>query len=438
MLRAARLSALLCAFLPGIGACAGFPLRAPDLSPAPAVEIPEIRSEKRGVGYWTPDDKKPWSMPAKTIDDMKAAWVYNWGPAGRNGEDGIKAGFVPMIWDEKDANPKAIGKIKAAGYDTLLGFNEPDNDGQADMTVGQAIELWPVLEKSGARLGSPAPAGHEEWLDEFMAGAKKRGYRVDFTCIHWYGDVIQPDAVNQLRDYCRRTWKKHGLPVWVTEYSGPNWAWHSGPATMEDNARFARDSCLVLDSLPFVERYAWFMLGAGARNGDDYAPTSLYLTLDKPAPAGIAYRDAYLRKDLGFKWRAYKGKWESLPELAALKPDAEGTCIGFDAGAPEFGERQEYAISFEGCLQVAEDGVYSFHLGTKDSSLSIGDELVVRHGIAERAPESSGSIGLKAGRHRFKVEYLGKFGGWWEGLKIWMSGPGQERQGIPLDSVFLP
>jgi hypothetical protein len=41
---------------------------------------------------------------------------------------------------------------------TILGFNEPDLAGQANMTVGQALDLWPRLQATGRRLGSPAVA----------------------------------------------------------------------------------------------------------------------------------------------------------------------------------------------------------------------------------------------------------------------------------------
>ena len=40
----------------------------------------------------------------------------------------------------------------------LLGFNEPDLAEQANMTVEKALELWPRLEATGMRLGSPAVA----------------------------------------------------------------------------------------------------------------------------------------------------------------------------------------------------------------------------------------------------------------------------------------
>jgi hypothetical protein len=44
-----------------------------------------------------------------------------------------------MIWDEQDVNSTALAQAKASGATTLLGFNEPDHTGQANMSVEQAL-----------------------------------------------------------------------------------------------------------------------------------------------------------------------------------------------------------------------------------------------------------------------------------------------------------
>lgn len=68
----------------------------------------------------------------------------------------------------------------------MLGFNEPDGRDQANMSVERALDLWPELEAAGVMLGSPAAVkGTKPGMTEFMAGAKSRGYRVDFVAVHW-------------------------------------------------------------------------------------------------------------------------------------------------------------------------------------------------------------------------------------------------------------
>src|SRR5207249_3723301 len=99
----------------------------------------------------------------------------------------VDAEFVPMIKHGKDANGwyfdkvmalKAGGKVKC-----LLGFNEPERKDQGNTTVEEAVAKWPMLERTGLRLGSPAvssDAAGKKWLDAFMQQAEERKLRVDF------------------------------------------------------------------------------------------------------------------------------------------------------------------------------------------------------------------------------------------------------------------
>ena len=57
-----------------------------------------------------------------------------------------------MSWG-KNSPPKVN-----ATNPVLLGFNEPDRSDQSNMTVEEAIALWPQLVQKSNRLGSPAVA----------------------------------------------------------------------------------------------------------------------------------------------------------------------------------------------------------------------------------------------------------------------------------------
>ena len=102
------------------------------------------------------------------------------------------------------------------------------------MTVQQALDLWPHLMATGMRVGSPAtaadPSLRGSWLEEFMDGAKALGYRVDFVCVHWYGEEFDIDgAVNRLKNFLQAVHHKFQLPIWLTEYSLIRW---SNPPTI--------------------------------------------------------------------------------------------------------------------------------------------------------------------------------------------------------------
>ena len=89
-----------------------------------------------------------------------ASWYYNWSatPHGIDTPAGVT--FVPMIKDSSDVNAATLNEVKSEGH-YLLGFNEPDVANEANMSVSQALALWPQLEATGMQLGAPAVSWHQ-------------------------------------------------------------------------------------------------------------------------------------------------------------------------------------------------------------------------------------------------------------------------------------
>jgi lysophospholipase L1-like esterase len=232
-----------------------------------AVQAPSAARfrNKKGVG----DDDPP---APEAVDATGSHWYYNWKPAPSPGS--IHAEFVPMLWGGRHLNADLHDAVQS-GAKELLAFNEPDSETQGNVTVEQAIALWPKLEATGMRLGSPATTTGSPWLDRFMAEAAARRLRVDFLCLHWYGDITAPDPVGALQKYLQGYWDRYHLPIWLTEYSGADFSFHRRRTTVEDNARFAADSAAMLEQLPFVERYAWFGT-AWTPDSKDYPTSGLY------------------------------------------------------------------------------------------------------------------------------------------------------------------
>ena len=127
-----------------------------------------------------------------------------------------------MIWGPGSVTTSNLNRAKESGK-VLLGFNEPDFASQSNMSVTQALDLWPQLQATGLRLGSPAVATGGAtaggWLDRFMTGARERGLRVDFITLHWYGSDFSTAAVNHLASYIRAVHDRYQLPIWLTEYA---------------------------------------------------------------------------------------------------------------------------------------------------------------------------------------------------------------------------
>ncbi|MDX8035394.1 sigma-70 family RNA polymerase sigma factor [Lentzea sp. BCCO 10_0856] len=252
-------------------------------APPPPV-TPVAASAKKGVSTWN------FNGVGKALTDVRAEWYYNWAvhPDGIATPPNVE--FVPMIWGTKFTDDATLARAKANGK-VLLGFNEPDFPDQANMTPEQALDLWPKLAATGLRLGSPAVAHSGDkaggWLDRFMTGAAQRGLRVDFIAVHWYGSDFSEAAVGHLKNYLDAVHRRYGKPMWLTEYSLIDFS--SGSArypTQAQLAAFARGSSAMMESLPYVERYAWFALPA------DKPGTGLYAPGGTPNEAGAAYRDA--------------------------------------------------------------------------------------------------------------------------------------------------
>ena len=221
------------------------------VSGRPPIEpTPKYDGSKKGIGQ---DGR---NIP-EAVEALGCSWYYNWKSRPFSEDLGVHAEFVPMIWDGVDLDVN-LADAKASGATNLLGFNEPDNQGQANMTVAEAVIQWPKLMATGMRLGSPATKTAAKWLDDFMAEAKQKNLRVDFLCLHWYGDITKPNAVESLQEYLQEYWERYHLPIWLTEFSGADFDYHQRKTTVQDNAAFAAAAGTMLEELPFVERYAWF------------------------------------------------------------------------------------------------------------------------------------------------------------------------------------
>jgi hypothetical protein len=212
---------------------------------------------KIGIGTW---EKDSLGTALNNVDQVNFSWYYTWQytPLWDNDSTLENATFVSMMRDETHM---AALESFPAGAGTLLGFNEPD---QANMTVEQALALWPDLMATGKRLGSPAPTmggvlGENSWLGRFMSQAEAMNYKVDFIAVHYYSDSKN---VGAFQAYLEAIYKQYGKAIWVTEWTLAEWS-NPGRFTAQEQADFAKAATLMLDDLPFVERHSWFASYAG-------------------------------------------------------------------------------------------------------------------------------------------------------------------------------
>ena len=283
---------------------------------------------------WRWTGKKGWAGAVQPL--VEPSWSYDWDNVATSTLD---SEYVPMrhnlYWD---SYANVDGKKQSLD---ALGFNEPDQANQANMTVDQAITEWPNLMASGLRLGSPAPSdGGLNWLYSFIDRADALGYRVDYVAVHFYqGGWNAGQYYNWLQAIHQRT----GRPIWITEFNnGANWT--CCYPTLASQAQTISEFLDMLNGAPFVERYAIYNWV-----GDNRAMVAADGTL---TPAGIVYRD-------------------KIPPLANVQAPLEGCGL---AG-----------------------GQYSFELDTRDRS-GAGNNAMV-YGIPSYLRGQSGNAISLDGSH---------------------------------------
>jgi len=188
-----------------------------------------------------------------------ASWNYNWGrDTGANLPAQVT--FSPMQHNRWWPGWAELPEYYTPWHTTSkviyhLGFNEPDHTDQANMTVDEAISQWPFLESSDVPLVSPVPASaFGGWLGDFYNKANARGYRVDFTAVHWYGNPNASSLINHLQSVFN-TW---GKPVWLTEFSTVDWGGNA-TWTEEDNYKFISEFMWRAEDYIWLKRYAIFI-----------------------------------------------------------------------------------------------------------------------------------------------------------------------------------
>jgi len=269
---------------------AGASFAATSPGPVPAPSAPAL---SRGAA-WAPRALKGAAhggddaLALRQIRSLNASWYYSWGSAYTVTTN---PAFVPMVWSanallHKDALGDVARQLPATRTQHLLAFNEPDHPDQAGMTVDEAIRLWPHLQSTGLRLGSPATVGvRSPWLDQFMTRARQANLRVDFMTMHSY-TAPNPES------FLAKVWYLHhryGRPVWVTEFAVADWS--ATPArpsryTTREIGYFMQVAVAGLRVMPFVERFAW-----KSREPGDPAmgPSALYQTNGQLTSLGRLY-----------------------------------------------------------------------------------------------------------------------------------------------------
>lgn len=225
-------------------------------------------SSKKGVGMSTATKYGVWW---ENVNNLNGSWYYTWGTFIPDAQlaNAPDSEFVPMFWSGASVTDANIAKINAL-YEQgkvkyLLGFNEPDLKEEANMTVEAALDKWEYICNNinpGIKLVSPVtsyPSLKEgSWMVQFMDGVQARNLRVDYVAVHIYQPNVASLFTNPINDVYTRWGKK----VWITEFGVRDESTGGDPAknkySREQMLSFMQILLPQLESMPSVDRYAWF------------------------------------------------------------------------------------------------------------------------------------------------------------------------------------
>lgn len=245
-------------------------------------------------GRLPPTSKKGLAGAAPAASALRTSWYYDWGV--RPAAEGVPAGdpsirFHPMIWGLNGTSDAALAAMHDTHLPVLLGFNEPDHKDQSNLTVEQALDAWPKLQGIALDLVAPSCAQpHQQWMQDFVAGAEKRRLHFDSIGFHHYGSADPHDFL----DLLTRVHQMYGRPIWVTEFGCVDWSAHGDRKnryTERDAVRFIETVCPFMETMSWVRGYAWYPWGkAGA--GGPLSVSAFFLPDGRLTDAGHAYAAA--------------------------------------------------------------------------------------------------------------------------------------------------
>lgn len=123
----------------------------------------------------------------------------------------------------------------------------------------------------------------------------------------------------------------------------------------------------------------------------------------------------------------YRGSFDRLPDFEKLTPEATDHVASGVIDLSMVKRRENFAVVFNGHLNVPEDGEYRFTLASDDGSrLRINGDVIVDNDGVHGTAAKRGKVSLTKGAHPIEVAYFERSGE--EVLYLGWSGPGFEKE----------
>jgi alpha-mannosidase len=204
---------------------------------------------------------------------------------------------------------------------------------------------------------------------------------------------------------------------------------------LDDQIRYSLDGSepdqtMLLYKEPFVIKEAT-VVKARAFNPVHGPSFISVMPLNKVTNEHKPENPANTKSGLFFKY--YEGQWSQLPDFSSLRIVKSGSIPAFRI--PDNIRRDNFALLFDGFIQIEKEGVYVFSTSSDDGSrLWIGTTRVVDNDGLHGPVEAAGAIYLEPGLHSIAVSFFQAGGG--ADLTVNFEGPGISRQIIPPEILF--
>ncbi|MFQ3592133.1 MAG: DUF1553 domain-containing protein [Gemmataceae bacterium] len=139
------------------------------------------------------------------------------------------------------------------------------------------------------------------------------------------------------------------------------------------------------------------------------------------------------------RYRYYRDAWHALPDFDALTPLSQGEIPSGRISLSAAPRGDSIGLVFEGMLQVAQEGEYTFELDSSDGARLLIDHKRVINRDGKGRQKASGKLRLTAGQHSLRLEYFNTTTP--PVLEVAWIGPDGQRRLLshrPTEQVLLP
>lgn len=221
--------------------------------PPPPPPPPSPPSSPSNGGLFRNKFGLAWAQPNDQLNNYPGAgWMFNWQSSEPPQARKLGIDYCPQLWGWKNLDDFKKD-TKNSNYKCYFGPNEPNEPGQANLSVDEGISIWrqamTPLKKQGKRLMSPVTSSNPnglKWVHDFK---NKCGSDCDWdiTNIHWYDTTAE-----KFKKYCEDWHNAFGKDIIISEFALQNFNGGSQPTSGQVWAFFA-------EVIPWLEAQDWIV-----------------------------------------------------------------------------------------------------------------------------------------------------------------------------------